>query len=325
MLSDVRALPGVRSAAYTSGLPMTMTGGIMRADIPGREIRRDGRDNVSRRYVTPGFFETLRIPIRAGRDVDEGDTGEAGQVAVVSESFVERYWPGEDALGRVFDAQGQTRTIVGVVGDIKVRGLERRSEPQIYLPAGQIPADELSFYGPKDLVIRADVPAPTLLPAVRRIVGSADPDQPISNVMRMEEIVAGQTAVRRAQLRVLAALAVIAAVLAAVGIHGLLAYTVTQRRQEIGVRLAVGARPRVIARLILREGLILAALGIVPGLIAAYGAGRWMDSLLFGVEPSDPATILGATALCVAMTVAGSFLPARRAAQVSPMSVMRAE
>jgi ABC-type antimicrobial peptide transport system permease subunit len=160
---------------------------------------------------------------------------------------------------------------------------------------------------------------------VRRIIGSADVEQPISDVTTLADLVAGQTAPRRAQLRVLVALAALALALAGVGIHGLLAYTVSQRRQEIGVRLALGAEPGGIARLVLREGLLLAVLGIVPGVVAAYVAARGMSALLFGVKPADPATMLTAVGLCLLMTLAGSLLPALRAVRVSPMSVMRAE
>jgi predicted lysophospholipase L1 biosynthesis ABC-type transport system permease subunit len=246
-------------------------------------------------------------------------------VAVVSESFARRYWPDEDPVGQQFTFAFFDRVVVGVVGDVRVRGLERTSEPQVYLSHLQVPEGGLIFYDPKDLVIRSSVPASALLPAVRRIIRSADAEQPISDVASLADVVAGQTAPRRAQLRVLVALAVLALVLAGVGIHGLLAFTVSQRRQEIGVRLALGAEPGGIARLVLREGLLLAVLGIIPGVIAAYLAARGMSALLFGVKPADPATMIAAVGLALVMTVAGSLLPALRAVRVSPMSVMRAE
>ena len=323
VLADVRALPGVESAAYISFLPMVMTGGIWGVSIPGRAETRDNA--ASLRFVTPGFFATIEIPLLRGRDIEAGDTFDRPFAAVVSEALARRHWPGEDPIGKQFQFAFFERTVVGVVGDVRVRGLERTSEPQVYLSHLQVPDGGLIFYDPKDLVIRSSVPAAALVPAVRRIIRSADAEQPIADVMMLADVVASQTAPRRAQLRVLVALAVLALVLAGVGIHGLLAFTVSQRRQEIGVRLALGAEPRGIARLVLREGLLLAVLGIVPGVIAAYLAARGMSALLFGVKPADPATMLTAVGLCLLMTLAGSLLPALRAVRVSPMSVMRAE
>lgn len=328
VVEDVRALPGVQSAAYTSGLPMVMTGGIAGVTIPGQEVPRDPRDlrnAVSTRWVTSQFFTALRIPLRRGRDVEETDTGDRPLVAVVSESFVQRHWPNEDAIGRPFQVRALDRTVVGVVGDIKVRGLERSNEPQVYLPAAQFPEGPGGIYLPKALVIRFSGRNAELVTAVRRIVRAADPEQPISDVRMLTDVVAGETADRRAQLRVLTALAAVALMLSGVGIHGLLAYTVALRSQEIGVRLALGAEPAVVGRMILTDGMRLAVVGIVPGVASAYAAGRGMSALLFGVEPTDPATILAAVALVLFMTLAGSLLPAVRAVRVSPMLALRAE
>jgi putative ABC transport system permease protein len=325
VLTDVRALPGVQSAAYITGLPMVMTGGIWGVVVPGEEVRRDGSNAVSLRFVTPQVFRTLGVPIRRGRDIEDRDTGDRPFVAVVSESFVTRHWPNQDPIGKRFEVAFQERTVVGVVGDIKVRGRERRSEPQVYLSAPQVDSGGLFNYDPKDLVIRFSGQGAALLPAVRRIVRAADAEQPISDVRMLDEVVAGNTATRRAQLRVLVALAAIALVLAGVGIHGLLAYTVSQRAQEIGVRLALGAEPAKVARMILSEGMRLAGLGIVPGVLAGYAAARGIGALLFGVPPGDPVTIGAAVGVCALMTIVGSALPALRAVRVSPMSVMRAD
>jgi predicted permease len=304
---------------------MVMTGGIWRVVIPGREVPRDGSDAVSLRFVTSQFFRTLSIPFHSGRDVEDGDTADRAYVAVVSESFVRRHWPDEDPLGKTFQFRDEVRVVVGVVGNVKVRGLERTNEPQLYLPAAQVPEGALINYDPKDLVIRHSAQGVALLPAVRRIVRAADPEQPISDVRTLEDVVAGETATRRAQLRVLGALAAIALVLAGVGIHGLLAYTVSQRSREIGVRLALGAEPAGVARMIMAEGMRLAVFGIVPGVAGAYAAARGMRALLFGVEPADPGTIAAVVGLALVMTVAGSLVPALRAVRVSPMSVMRSE
>jgi predicted permease len=325
VLRETRALPGVQSAGYVSGLPTIMTGGIGSIQIAGQEVRRDGSNIVSRRFVTPQYFSTMGIPILKGRDVEDGDTRDRAWVAVVSESFAKRYWPDQDPIGQSFLYTDRPRTVVGVVGDVKVRGLERTSEPQMYIPAAQVADRIFPAYDPKELVIRHSGQGTGLVPAIRQIVHAADPDQPISDVRTLDDVLAGETATRRAQLQVLGTLAAVALLLTGVGIHGLLAYTVSQRTQEIGVRLALGAEPSSVARMILSDGIRLAALGILLGVPIAYAAARGMSAVLFGVQPGDPATIATALGLALLMTLAGSLLPALRALRVSPMSVMRSE
>jgi putative ABC transport system permease protein len=326
VLADVRALPGVQSAAYITGLPMVMTGRVTGIVIPGREVPEGFRNEVvSVRSVTSQYFQTLGIPLLQGRDIEEGDVRGRPNAAVVSKTFAERYWPGEDPIGRTFEARGEPRTVVGVVGEVKVRGLERDNEPQLYLSAGQVPDTAFVNDDPMDLVVRFSGTTGALLPAVREIVRAADPEQPISNVRTLEDVVAGETATRRAQLRVLGALAAIALLLSGIGIYGLLAYTVSQRSREIGVRLALGAEPAGVARMIVSQGMKLALVGLVPGVLVAYVAARGMRALLFGVAPADPATIFGAIALVCVMTLVGSLVPVLRAVRVNPMRVLRAE
>jgi predicted permease len=326
VLTSVRALPGVEQAAYTSGLPMVLGGGIAGVTVPGHEVRSGRREGVSIRFVSSQFFGALRIPLRRGRDLEDSDTPARALVAVVSESFVKRYWPDTDPIGKTFEIRGQNRTVVGVVGEIKVRGLERTNEPQVYVPARQPPDAGLGdLYVPKDLVIRSSRPGMALLPSIREIVRQVDPEQPVSDVRMMAEVVGDQTDTRRAQLRILGALALLALLLAGVGIHGLLAFTVAQRAREIGVRLALGAGPSLVARMIVSEAARMAIFGVVPGIIGAYVAARAMSALLFGVRPEDPLTISVAAALCLATAVLGSLRPAVRAARVDPMSALRAE
>ncbi len=326
VLTGVRALPGVQSAAFITGLPMVMTGRVTNVTVPGRELSARFRGEVaSIRFVTPQYFRTMGIPLVRGRDVEDGDIVGRVPVAVVSESFAARYWPDEDPIGRTFESRGGARTVVGIVGDVRVRGLERASEPQLYASAGQVPDTAFINDDPKDLVIRYRGTAGALLATVREIVRAADPEQPISEVRTMEDVVAGETATRRAQLRVLGALAAVALLLAGVGIYGLLAYTVSQRAREIGVRLALGAEPAGVARMIVSQGMKLALVGLVPGVLAAWAAARGMQALLFGVGPGDPATILVAVALVVVITLAGSVVPALRAVRVNPMLVLTTE
>jgi len=325
VLTGVRALPDVQSAGFISGLPMVMIGIMTDVEIPGQEMRSRRSGGVSHRWVTPQYFRTMGIPLRRGRDVEDADTGDRAWVAVVSTSFVERYWPGQDPIGKAFRHRGQTRTVVGVVGDVRFRGLERSSEPQIYLPAAQVPEAAATTLDPKDLVIRHSGPNDALVAAVRQIVHAADPEQPISDIRAMEQVLAGETASRRSQLQVLGVLAAVAVLLSSVGIYGLLAYTVSQRSQEIAVRLALGADPARVGRMIFADGMRLAVFGIVPGVLAAYAAARGMSTLLFGIAPGDPATFAVGVGVALLMAFAGSLVPAIRAVQVTPMSVLRAE
>jgi hypothetical protein len=277
------------------------------------------------RYATPGYFATLGIPVRRGRDLQETDTLSQPLVAVVSESFVTKYLPEVDPLGRQFDFAYSNRAIVGVVGDVRVRGPEQGSEPQVYLPYTQVDDGSFPFFTPKDLAIRSDVAPEALIPMVRAIVHGADPDQPLSNVKMLSEIVSRQTESRTVQVRVLAAFAAVALVLAAVGVHGLLAFTVSQRRHEIGVRMALGAEPDRIVSGIMAQSARLAVYGVVPGIAIAYAGGRTMESLLVGVTPGDALTFGMASVVCTAMALIGSWAPALRAVRVSPASVFRGD
>jgi predicted permease len=326
VLSGVRALPGVQSAAFTSGLPLVTTGLITSVEVPGQQPRRArSGGGVSHRWATSQYFKTMGIPLRRGRDIEEGDTPDRAWVAVVSASFVERYWPGQDPIGKTFRHLNQTRTVVGVVGDIKVRGLERTSEPQMYLPAVQTVEQMSALFDPKELVIRHSGSREALVTAARQVVRSIDAEQPISDVRTLDAVVAGETASRRAQLQVLGALAAVAILLSGVGIYGLLAYTVSQRSREIGVRLALGAEPARVGRMIFADGMRLALIGIVPGVLAAYAVGRGMSALLFGIAPSDPMTFGAAVGLALVMALAGSVVPALRAVRVNPIAVLKAE
>src|SRR5688572_2269584 len=303
VLNDVKALPGVQSAAYISFLPMVMGGGVWPVlstmpdpASPQRFMPPDPKNErrASLRFVTPGFFNTMRTPILRGRDVSADDTPNTTAVAVVSESLVRQYFPDRDPLGQQFAFAFKVRTIVGVVGDIRVRGLEAdTSEPQVYLPAAQFTDGDPLFYAPQDLAIRASVPVTTLVPAVRAIIAAADPLLPIINVRTLEDIVSLETASRVVQLRVLGAFAAAAFLLAAVGIHGLLAFSVSTRSREIGVRIALGAKAGDIIMMILGRSALMALIGAAIGAALAYAAGRSMQALLFGVDPANP-TVFGA-------------------------------
>ncbi|HTQ78486.1 MAG TPA: ABC transporter permease [Thermoanaerobaculia bacterium] len=325
VLAAVRALPGVESAGFTSFLPLAMRGGIWPVSRDGEAEDRGAEHSASLRYVTPGFLPALGVSLHQGREISDSDTLDRPFVAVVSASFVRRFWPEGRPLGRHFFFAFHDRTVVGVVGDVRVRGFERPSEPQVYLPYRQVPDGMLIFNTPKDLVVLPSGNPESLLPAVRGIVRAIDPEQPISDVRTLADVVAEETAPRAVQARVLTAFAVLAALLAGIGIYGLLSFAVSQRAREIGVRLALGARTGEILALVLRQAAWLAAAGVIPGMLLAYAAGRAMGSLLAGLDPFDPQTFLTAAALCLLMTLAGSLRPALRAARVDPVEVLRKE
>jgi len=291
-----------------------------------KEIARFGGD-ISR-FVTPAYFATLRIPIKRGRDIEEVDARDRQPVAVVSESFVKRYWPDQDAasvIGRHITFAFSDRVVVGVAGDVLMRGLEREPEPQVYLSSKQVADGAIAFYSPKALAIRMTIPPAHLAPAIRDVIRRADPKVPISELQMATEMVDLETASRSVQVRVLSAFAVVAFVLAAIGIHGLLSFAVSQRVQEIGVRLALGAQSSDILSLIVWRGVLLAFAGIVPGVLIAYAAGRSMEALLAGVRPTDGVTLAAAIALSFLMTVLGTLAPTVRALRVDPMTALRAE
>jgi|HubBroStandDraft_3_1064219.scaffolds.fasta_scaffold06391_4 predicted permease len=326
VLSGVRALPGVSGAAYVSWVPLVMGGGIWPVLLDGQQREdREESHTASLRFVTPGYFATMGIPFREGRDVADADRADRPFVAVVSESFARRFWPGRDALGRTFKFAFHDRVVAGVVGDVRVRGVEQTSEPQVYLPYLQVEDGSLPGYAPKDLVLRTSVSTASLLPAVRRIVREVAPEQPISDVRTLAEVVAGDTASRAVQVRVLAVFAAVAFLLAAVGIHGLLAFAVSQRTREIGVRRALGAPAGEIVKMVTRQGVATAALGVGAGVALAYAAGRSMQALLAGVDPADAPTFAAAAVLGLVMTVSGTLVPSLRALRVDPLSVVREE
>jgi putative ABC transport system permease protein len=318
------AVPGIESAAFTSFLPIDFGGGIWPVDINGGSPVAADQHFASLRYITPRFFQTLRIPLLDGRDVAESDTIDTVPLAVVSRSFADRHWPNQSPLGRRFTLAFFEREVVGVVEDIRVRGVERTdSEPQVYLPYGQVPDGGVIFYTPKELVVRTTGAPEAIVPELRRAIGNVDPQLPIAAVRTLDDVVADDTASRRIQAQLLTAFAAVAVLLTAIGIHGLLAFTVSMQQRELGVRIALGATPGRMLRLVVGRGLLLAIVGAVIGLVAAIAAAAGLRSLLFGIAPSDPLTFGTAAVICLVMACAGAVFPALRAVRIDPIRVIR--
>lgn len=323
VLGDVRALPGVRAAGYISGLPMVRGGGIWAVGATGQEGVRGRSDTASLRFITPGYFAAMGIPLEGGRDVRSDDTLERRNVAVVSESFVRRYWPDQDPIDQTFTFAFAKRTVVGVVGDVRVRGLERMSEPQVYLPYRQVADGFLYGYFPNDLAVRTSGDPTALIAPIRDIVRRADPDIPVSDVQTTDRVVALHTASRGVQLRVIGLFAGLALLLAGIGVHGLLSFAVSQRTHEFGVRMALGAGPGRLVATVAREAVLLVLKGLLLGGALAYGAGRALQAMLAGVPPDDVVTFVVAIGISALLAMSGSLLPAVRAMRVDPVRAIR--
>jgi putative ABC transport system permease protein len=330
VLQEVRAMPGVTAAGFVSFLPMSsFRGGIWPVTVAGDAEAgsdvRSSKNSAAIRYVTAGYFRAMGITVASGRDIADADTRDRQFVAVVSESFASRYWPNQDPIGRHFTFAFADREVVGVVRDVRFRGLERNSEPQVYLSSQQVADNAIAFYAPRSLAVRTSGEPAALAATVRDVVRRADPSLPITQTQTLVDLVALETVTRSVQVRVLAAFAVIAFVLAAVGIHGLLSFTVSQRTQEIGVRMALGAQSSDIFSMVTRHAALLAVAGVVPGIALAYAAGRGMQAVLAGVGAGDVTAFASAVGLSALMTLAGSIAPTLRALRVDPIAALRSD
>jgi len=326
LLEAVHRIPGVDSAALTFGLPLSGTSFQLSYVVQGRPAPPPNAEPRAQvRIVSPGYFATVGIPLVRGRVFSEADRPGNPRTMVVSEETVRRYFPGEDPIGQHIDF-GWNRDgdhlageIVGVVGDVRQHGLSEDVTPHIYAAWDQWPIDEIT------VVMRSRGDPAVALKAARATVLSLDRDLPVYDVFTLETMVDRALGQPRFYVLLLSIFAVLAVVLAVVGIYGVIAYTVQQRTREIGIRIALGAsRERVVA-MVVRRGLILALAGIAFGSAGAYAVSRVLQSLLFGVGARDPFTFLAVAALLGAVALLASWLPARRAARVDPLAAMRAE
>jgi putative ABC transport system permease protein len=279
------------------------------------------------RQVSADYLKAMNIPLRQGRYFDARDNAKSLPVAMVNETMARQYWPGENVVGRRFkmggpDDNGPWLEIVGVVGDVRQMGIDEPVKAEMYFPYQQ---DNETWNMPRDLVIRTNGDTSNLVGAVRQIIREVDPDQPVSNVATMAEVLGTEAAQRRMGMIMLAAFAALALLLASLGIYGVLAYFVTQHTNEIGVRQALGATPRNILFLVLRKGMGLTLIGVAIGLAASFALTRLMSSLLFGVTAADPLTFATVPLLLVGVALLACYIPARRARKVDPLVALRYE
>lgn len=325
VLERVRSLPGVVSAGYTTAVPLTWKGGTNSFTVEGHEPG-PGQD-ANFRQVTPGYMEAIGIRLREGRYLTDKDDSQSQPVAIINATMARQYWQGENALGRRFkndgDEAGRWFTVVGVVGDVKEMGLEAPAKPEMFFPYQQLGGTLWNI--PRDLIVRTTGDPLSITPALRQAIWSVDSAQPISNIRTMDEILAEEVAQRRVGMTMLVAFAALALLLASLGIYGVISYSVTQRTQEIGIRMALGASRGDVLRLVMTDGLRLAAAGVAIGLGAAFAMTRLMAGLLYGVSASDPRTLVVVTVLLTAVALLACYVPARRATKVDPMIALRYE
>ncbi len=325
ILRRVQALPGVISAGFTSGIPVSYKGDYNGVHAEGASERSGGEVPTAQvRTVTAGYLQALGLPLTRGRYLEERDGAGALSVAVVNEAFARKFWPGQNPIGKWFQqgrgGAGQPRyTVVGVVKDMRQSGLVAPSPPEMYIP------QERMGRWLSGLLIRTAVEPHSLEAAVRREIRAVNPEQVITRVQTMEEILDRDVFQRRQQSMLLGVFSVLALVLASFGIYGVLAYLVAGRTREIGVRLALGARPADILAGVVRQGLLLTGVGIAIGAAAALALSHTLASLLYGVSARDPRTYTASAAVMVVVALAASVVPARRAICVDPVVALREE
>ncbi len=326
LLARLGSPPGVFAAAVVTPLPLSSDAVRTRVTVPGRNQAPADAPRSLYHAATPGYFRAMRIPLRRGRGLGEGDTRDAPPVAVVNESFAARVFPGEDPLGRrvrigVGTGEGDPDTfeIVGVVGDVHHRSLGRAMEPEVYVPQAQ------HAWPWAVVVVRTTGDPQALAPAVRGEVGRLDPELAVIATATMRERLAASLAAPRFVASLLSLFAAVAAPLAGIGLYGVLATAVARRAGEIGVRMALGARVRDVLRLVVGEAARMAGAGIAAGVVAAIGLTRLMAALLFGVGPRDPRTFLAVAATLFTIALAAALVPAWRAARIDPAAALRRE
>jgi putative ABC transport system permease protein len=328
VLDRVEHLPGVVAAGYTTSIPLVWKGGTsgfvpegITTPIPGMAY------DANHREVSAGYLQAMNIPLRQGRYFDQRDNENSMRVAIINETMARQYWPGQNVLGRRFNIgdpnDGEWMEIIGIVADVRQMGLDEPVKAEMYVPYRQV--TDWPGFVPRDLAIRTSGDTSNVVGAVRQIIREVDPDQPISNIATMSEVLGVEAEQRRMGMIMLAAFAGLALLLASLGIYGVLAYFVTQHTNEIGVRIALGANRRNILALVLKKGMGLTLLGVAIGLAAAFALTRLMSSLLFGVKAFDPLTFVAVPLLLATVALLACWIPARRATKVDPMVALRYE
>ena len=325
LLERTRQVPGVQGAALVSDIFLSATPNSTSITLDGREMTPEEQNmEIPLDAVSPDYFKVMGIPLRSGRAFTAADNLDAPQVVIINETMARRYWPNEDAVGKRFRYGGARSTaplmtIVGVVADMRRTGFDAPVRYETFLPSTQRVVPFLT------LVVRTTGDPLAMVAPVRAQFRSLDPEQPVFEVASMDQLLSAMIAQRRFSMALLGMFAALALVLGVVGVYGVTAYLVTQRTREVGVRLALGAQPSQVVGLVVRQGMVLAAVGLGGGLAGALVAGRLMRGLLYGVSPYDAATLAGVTTVIALATLAANWVPALRAARVDPLAALRSD
>ncbi len=321
-LASVQQVPGVRQAALTSRLPLSGRNGTS-FEIEGKPVLPDQpAPNAEFRLVSPNYFTAMGIPLLSGEGLPEVADSVANGKAVVNRTLAAKYWPGEDPIGRrirLFGPEGPWVTISGIVGDVRQMSLSEPPRQELYISYQAFAGQEMS------MVVRTTDDPERLGSAVTNAIRTVDPEQPVFGVMSMERLIDNAGAERRVSMMLLLLFAGIALLLSALGIYGVMAYTTNQRRHEIGIRMALGARGGDVLRLVLGQGMRLVAVGLGLGLVGAWLLSRVLASQLYGITRQDPLTYLTVAVLLGLVALTATWLPARRATRVDPMLSLRSE
>ena len=322
------ALPGVQAVGAVSELPLAGEYGDEVFRLEGHVYGASQFEDAEFRQTAPGYFQAMRIPLLVGRSIQWSDNATAPQVLVVDQAFAKHYFPGENPIGKrlLFAARGggglqftRATTIVGVVGNVSHDALDARQRPEMYAPIGQSNADEMN------VVVRTAANPLGTASGLQDVVSSLDKNEALSKLRTMQDVIASSVSEPRFSAMLVGIFAALALGLAAVGLYGVIAYSVSQRTNEIGIRMALGATPRDILRMVLGGGMKLALLGSVIGVVLALSLGRYLQSLLFDVRATDAATLIGVCILLLLVAMAACYIPARRAMKVDPMVALRYE
>jgi putative ABC transport system permease protein len=322
LIERVRSLPGVDAAGLTSYLPLSGAIRFVYFCPEDTVCQGVGKDPlIAMRQVSTGYLDTMRTPLLQGRAFNDRDTASSPPVAIVNQTVVDRYWPGKNPIGRhVANSRDMIqREIVGVVSDVKFNALSVPNSEEMYLPLEQVP------WPTTTLIVHSQGNPEMLVSGVRAKIAELDATLPISNVASMDSVVASSVAQPRILSEFVGVFAGFALLLSAIGIYGVMAYSVASRTQEMGIRMSLGAEPRDIVKLVVKQGMSLALIGVAIGLAASLALTRLISTLLFGVSASDPLAFSLAAVVLVATALVACYLPARRATRVDPLVVLRFE
>jgi putative ABC transport system permease protein len=329
-LARVQALPGVRSAGLTDFLPLTGPFLLRPLRIEGRPYEQGKEPIVSMNRISSDYFQTMGIPLRAGRAFTAQDGAQAPKVIIINETLARRFFAGEDPIGHRLFSEPNQMTIVGVAGDTRHRSLDQEVQPEVYTPYVQ----DMKEMGGLRLVVRASSgqhirtnPSglSSLAISIRNQVRAIEPNEPVNQVVTMNEYLSNSVAGRRFQMLLLGVFAGVALVIAMVGIYGVISYAVSGRTREIGIRMALGAQANDVLRMVIWQGMSLALIGVALGLAAALALTRVLKNLLFEVSATDPATFALIALLLIVVALIASYIPARRATKVDPLLALRNE